>query len=167
MRGDWRSARLLTCLFLACCTSRPNLSLPPGAETATLRLDPLVNGFKLTATGAFIKLVNRKDNRTVYAAAPEMVFSPNGQVAAAADNSLTLDPALVVSSPQKTTLRLCDDGTLTIRSESGKQSVLGKLLLTWFPHPDKLKTGANDFLEATPEAGEPQSFSPQGQGSCL
>lgn len=158
---------LLAALLLAACTSRPNVTLPAGAESATVRLDPLSNGFKLTATGGLIKLVNRKDDRTVYAAAPEMVFTPSGQVAAAADNSLTLDPSLVVSSPQRSTLRLCDDGTVTIRSESGKQSVLGKLLLIWFPHPDKLKTGANDFFEATPEAGEPQSFSPQGKGICL
>lgn len=154
-------------LVLMGCSGRPAVNLPAGAETATLSLESRSNGFKLTATAGLLKLVNRADDRTVYTDAAELIFTPSGQVAASADNSLTLDPLLVVSAPQKSTLRVCADGTVTIRDESGKQSQLGKILLTWFPHPEALKTVANGFREATAEAGEPQTFSPQIAGGCL
>lgn len=161
-------ARILIFSFmLLACSSRTAPVVPAGAENARITLEARSNGFLLTATGGLIKLVNRKENRVVYHASPEMIFSPSGQVASAEDNSLTLEPTLVVSSPQKATLRVCADGTVTIREENGKQAMLGKLLLTWFPHPDKLKDDGKGFLTATPEAGEPQTLSPQGAGQCL
>ena len=124
------------------------------------------NGFKLSASAGFFKFINHKDQRVVYHASPELIFTPSGQVAAAADNSLALDPSLVVSSPQKSTVLVCPDGIVTIRGESGKQTKIGRLLLSWFDHPDKLKSVENGFLEATPEAGEPLSFAPVSDGQC-
>ena len=162
-----KNTRLFLTLLLTACSSRPAVLIPTGAENARITLETRGNGFLLTATAGLIKLVNRKENRVVYHAAPEMIFTPSGQVASAEDNSLTLEPTLVVSSPQKSTLKVCADGTLTIREENGKQAILGKLLLTWFPHPDKLKSDDKGFLTATPESGEPQTLSPQGAGQCL
>lgn len=158
---------LATLLLLTACSTRPTLNRPEGLGTTSLAIEPRTNGYRITATGGLLRFVNRGDSKIRYHAAPELVFSPTGQLISATEDSLTLDPGLRVPVFLKSTFSVCSDGVASYREESGKQQKVGRLTLTYFPKADKLKSLENGFLEATPEAGEPVDIVPDGNGeSC-
>lgn len=157
---------LLAGLTLLGCTRAPVASSPSGVEISQeARGD---KRFKLTTSQGYFKFVNRADGVTRYHNAPEIVISQGGLLAADADKSLTLEPLIIVTGAQQSTLTVCPDGIVTMRDESGTKSKLGRVTLTRFEHPDKLRQTDTGYFEAVSEAGAATSFVADGNGrACV